>query len=265
MHRLYEGDHAFILQNDDRRVIFVYPYETHYTLIGTTEVPHESAPDESAVSAAEVAYLCAAANRYFARTLTPADVIWRYSGVRPLVDDGSKNMSHITRDYTLHLDGNRNDAPLLSIFGGKITTYRKLAEHALEKLTPWFEQASAPWTANTPLPGGALNGHSFCEFVAQLTQHYSALPSLLVEALAARHGGLTDAVLGGAKTIAELGQHFGHTLYAREVDYLITHEWARTADDVLWRRTKCGLHLNIQQKQALEEYVTIRAGSAVRK
>ena len=259
--RLYEGEHAFILQNDDRRVVFVYPYEQRYTIIGTTDVEHTGEPGECAASSEEIDYLCRAANRYFARTTAASDVVWSYCGIRPLFDDGAKNVSKITRDYTLRVDGDAQNAPALSVFGGKITTYRKLAEHALEKIADWFPDMKAPWTAQAYLPGGALAGVSFETYVTQLQAEWRELTPALIRALAFRHGDAARAVLNGAKTTAELGQHFGHTLYAREVDYFMVHEWATTADDILWRRTKCGLHINTQQKQALVEYVTIKGTS----
>ena len=261
--RLYVGNHAFILQNDDRRVVFVYPYEGH-TLIGTTDVEHTGDPGECAPSDAEIDYLCRAANRYFMRAVTPADVLWRYSGIRPLFDDGAKNVSKITRDYTLRVDGDAHTAPALSVFGGKITTYRRLAEQALEKLAPWFPQMKPPWTENATLPGGALNGLSPTAYARRLHENRPAMPLPHLEALVRRHGDNAPMVLGNITTLAECGLHFGHDLYANEVDYLIDREWALTADDILWRRTKCGLHVNSLQKQMLVNYVTNRAATAVR-
>jgi glycerol-3-phosphate dehydrogenase len=262
--RLYDGDHAFILQNDDRRVVFVYPYEARYTLIGTTDVEHTGAPGECAASVQEIDYLCRAANRYFARETTAADVAWSYCGIRPLFDDGAKNVSKITRDYTLRVDGDDNIAPVLSVFGGKITTYRKLAEHALEKLAHWFPQMKEPWTENAMLPGGELGGRTPETFTGQLQSDYPAIPCDLLRALSRRHGSATRAVLGDAETTADLGQCFGGDLYAREVEYFVAHEWAHNAEDVLWRRTKVGLHANAQQKQALASYMTSRTAPAVR-
>ncbi len=262
--RLYDGEHAFILQNDDRRVVFVYPYEERYTIIGTTDVEHTGEPGECVVSAEEVEYLYRAANRYFARALTAADVVWRYCGVRPLFDDGAKNVSKITRDYTLRIDGDSHTAPSLSVFGGKITTYRKLAEHALEKLANWFPEMKAPWTAQARLPGGTLTGLSLAEYARKTQAKYSGISGQLIHALVCRHGDATPAVLGQAQSLADLGQHFGYTLYSNEVDYFIAHEWAHTADDVLWRRTKCGLHLNAQQKQSLGHYFSAHAAVPVR-
>jgi glycerol-3-phosphate dehydrogenase len=253
--RLYHGEHAFILQNDDRRVIFVYPYEARYTLIGTTDVAHTGEPGACVASPEEIDYLCRAANRYFSRAITPGDVVWHYCGIRPLFDDGAKNASHITRDYTLRVDGDAQAAPVLSVYGGKLTTYRRLAEHALQQLAPWFPALKPAWTANAALPGGALNGNTLAQYFEQLTAARPGIAPALLHALVLRHGAATPAVLGDAKTTAELGYHFGHTLYAREVNYFVKHEWACSADDVLWRRSKCGLHLTSEQKQVLIDYL----------
>jgi glycerol-3-phosphate dehydrogenase len=262
--RLYQGEHAFILQNDDRRVVFVYPYEKRYTLIGTTDVEHTGEPGACAASTEEIDYLCHAANRYFARATTAADVVWSYCGIRPLFDDGANNVSTITRDYTLRVDGDADTAPVLSVFGGKITTYRKLAEHALEKLADWFPQLTAPWTQLAMLPGGDLGGLTPAAFLNQLHGDYPALPRELLQSLAQRHGSAARAVLGDAKSTADLGEYFGGHLYAREVDYFVAHEWAANADDILWRRTKTGLHGNAAQKQALARYLANPRMDAVR-
>ena len=262
--RLYEGEHAFILQNDDRRVVFVYPYEGRYTIIGTTDVEHTGDPEACMASAEEIDYLCRATNRYFSRATTAADVVWSYCGIRPLFDDGAKNVSKITRDYTLRVDGDADTAPVLSVFGGKITTYRRLAEHALEKLADWFPRMKAPWTEQALLPGGELGVATLEAFMQMLQRDYPALPGTLLQTLARRHGAAARDVLTDAKNIADLGEDFGGTLYAREVDYFVRHEWARTADDILWRRTKAGLHINATQKQALAFYMTNRYTVAMR-
>jgi glycerol-3-phosphate dehydrogenase len=262
--RLYDGEHAFILQNDDRRVVFVYPYEGRYTIIGTTDVEYAGAPGACTASADEIDYLCRAANRYFARTISANDVTWSYCGIRPLFDDGAQNASKITRDYTLRVDGDGSDAPVLSVFGGKITTYRRLAEHALEKLAAWFPQMKEPWTERALLPGGDLGEVTPAAYAAQLHIGYAALPVDVLHALVCRHGDATRRVLGNAKTITDLGDNFGSSLYAREVDYFMQHEWACDADDVLWRRTKTGLHCNASRKQALAAYMAQRAKPAVR-
>lgn len=256
--RLYAGDHAFILQNDDRRVVFVYPYEDRYALIGTTDVAFDGVPGACRASDAEIAYLCRAANRYFSCEIGPRDVVWSYCGIRPLFDDGSADPSVVTRDYVLQVDGYAHEAPLLSVFGGKITTYRRLAEHALEKLQPWFPGMRASWTGNAPLPGGEIGGGDIEAYCTELSKLHPALPQSLLAALARRHGSLAPAVLDGASSITDLGEHFGAQLYAREVDYLVANEWANTAEDVLWRRTKTGLHLATGQQEALARYLARR-------
>ena len=252
--QVYEGEHAFILQNDDRRVVFMIPYEGKFTLIGTTDIALGSEPSTPDASAEEIAYLCRAANRYLARQITPADVAWSYAGIRPLYDDGTADPSAVTRDYTLRLDDDAGSAPVLSVFGGKITTYRKLAEHALDKLVPWFPDAKAAWTSGTPLPGGDIDG-DLDALNARLAVEYPELPAPLLHTLARRHGTWAYRVLGDARKTADLGAHFGASLYAREVDYMLAHEWALSAEDILYRRTKTGLHLLPQQRDALAAYI----------
>ncbi len=257
--RLYEGPHAFILQNDDRRVVFAYPYEHHYTLIGTTDVELQGDPGPCHAGTEEIRYLCRAVNRYFLRQIKEDEVVWSYCGVRPLFDDGSADPSAVTRDYVLHVDGDTGAAPVLSVFGGKITTYRRLAEHALGKLAPWFPWMKGDWTAAVPLPGGDLASLSLEQFAAvRLERNFPWLPQDVRWALAQRHGANAYQVLGDAATMAGLGEHFGAGLYAREIDYLMAREWARTAQDVLWRRTKAGLHLSPEQRQAVERYMEQR-------
>jgi glycerol-3-phosphate dehydrogenase len=256
--RLYEGDHAFILQNDDRRVVFLIPYEARYTLLGTTDVPHDGDPSRPEASAAEIDYLCRAAGRYLRRGPTPAEVLWHFAGVRPLYDDGSANPSELTRDYVLRLDSDQGAAPALSVFGGKITTYRRLAEQVVQQLSPWFPGLGSAWTADAPLPGATLPRGDGERFARRLEERFPRLPSALLQALARRHGALAYDVLGNAATIADLGQHFGADLYAREIDYLVEHEWAVSAEDVLWRRTKAGLHLDPAQRDAVACYLAQR-------
>ncbi len=260
--RQYEGDHALILQNDDRRVVFMIPYEDRLTLIGTTDIALTGNPAEPAASEAEIIYLCKAANQYLARAIAPHDVVWSYAGVRPLYDDGTSNPSAITRDYTLRLDSDSGNGPVLSVYGGKITTYRKLAELALDRLRPWFRTMRAAWTAGTALPGGDLAGgfESFTE--NELKNSYPWLPATLRRALARRHGVSVHAILKGAQSITDMGRCFGAELFAREVDYLIEREWARTADDILYRRTKTGLQLSAPQCEVLAYYVGARAATS---
>jgi glycerol-3-phosphate dehydrogenase len=239
--RLYAGEHAYILQNPDRRVVFLLPFARDFTAIGTTEVPTGDPDERPACSRAETEYLCAAASRYTRRPVTPADVVATWSGVRPLFDDGRGNVSSVTRDYVLHVD----DAgpPLVSVFGGKITTYRKLAEAVLERLVPWFGERRA-WTATEPLPGGDFGGASFAELAAAYRSRYPNLSAAWLESLLRRHGTHSAEILGDARTEADLGRHFGGGLYEREVRYLVDREWAQAPEDVLWRRTKCGLRLS---------------------
>ena len=257
MPRLYAGEHAFILQNDDGRIILVIPYRGEYSLIGTTDIPHVGPPEAAGISAEEISYLCTAVNRYFSRCVRSGDVLWSYSGVRPLYDDGSANPSEVTRDYKLLVDDD-GGLPLLSIYGGKITTYRCLAEQALQKLAAWFPGMRPGWTAQRPLPGGDIGGDPI-QYARDLAIHYPELPTNLLSTLVSRHGSMAGSVLGDVRSEADLGPYFGETLYAREVDYFIAREWAQTADDILWRRTKAGLSLDDNAHQALARYMATRA------
>ncbi|MBK8742821.1 MAG: glycerol-3-phosphate dehydrogenase [Betaproteobacteria bacterium] len=256
--RLFPGAHAFILQNDDKRIVFMIPYEGEFTLIGTTDIEVRDLPGAAAITPDEITYLCRAANRYLARPIAPADVVWSYSGVRPLYDDGQSDPSAITRDYTLVLDVAYPQSPLLSVFGGKITTYRRLAESVLDKLRPSFPHMTGSWTGARALPGGDMPGADFEAFALALAQRYPELPASYPRALARRHGTRAGQILGSAAAPADLGTHFGDTLYAAEIDYLVASEWAVTADDILWRRTKCGLHLNQNERDAVAAYLATR-------
>jgi glycerol-3-phosphate dehydrogenase len=247
--QLYKGEHAFILQNDDRRVVFMIPFEEHFTLIGTTDIDYEGDAAAPVASEEEIAYLCRAAGRYLARPPQPAEVVWSYAGVRPLYDDGSEDPSAITRDYTLRVDDDEGAAPSLSVFGGKITTYRKLAEHALEKLAPYFPGLRPAWTARAPLPGSDFSDREAAK--NEFFKRYPQLPPPLLQAVFRRHGTLAPEVLGDGR----LGEDYGAGLTERELSYLTQHEWARTADAVLWRRTKCGLHMTEAQRQRVAKVV----------
>jgi len=256
--QLYAGDHAFILQNDDRRVVFMIPYGDHHTLVGTTDVPVDGEPGAAHASDAEVDYLCRAASRYLARPVDPAAVVWRYAGVRPLYDDGTADPSAVTRDYTLRVDADAGAAPVLSVYGGKITTYRRLAEHALRDLAPFFPGMKGEWTAAEPLAGGDFGGVDREEARDNFFARYHLLPQAQLRGVFRRHGMLAYEVLGNAREIGDLGEHFGAGLYAREVDYFVEREWARDWEDVLWRRTKAGLHLTLGQRAALAAYLAKR-------
>lgn len=255
--RRFEGQQAYILQHTDRRVIFMLPYEQDYTLIGTTDTPLDDPHAKPYMTDAEVEYLCDAVNHYLEKPVTPADVVWRYSGVRPLMDDGTDNAAAVTRDYELKVDDLNGKAPLLTVLGGKLTTYRKLSEHALDKLLPYVPHASkTSWTYTEVLGGGDIpNGwNGFDAWLATLLTAYPDLDPVWLTRLARRHGTNVKQVLGGAVVMMHLGQHFGGGLYEREANYLREHEWAWQAEDVLWRRTKCGLHMTDVERQQFVQW-----------
>ncbi len=259
--RLHVGSHAFMLQNPDRRIVFVIPYEGRFSLIGTTEVAVPSPDSPETISPEEVDYLCASVNRYFERQLTTDDVVWTYSGIRPLFEDAAKNATAVTRDYVLDLDAAHGHAPLLSIFGGKITTYRKLAEQVLQKLAPFLPAAGKPWTGDVPLPGGDFGGARLETFIAELEVRFPFLTHAFAERLARAYGTRAQEILRGAYTPDDLGTRFGADLYQAEVDYLIEHEWARTGDDVLLRRSKMILHLSQDEAERVREYVASKSAA----
>jgi len=262
--RLYEGEHAYILQNHDRRVIFTIPYERDYTLIGTTDIPYEDDPARVHCTPEEIDYLCDAVNEYFEPQIGPEDVVRTYSGVRPLYDDKRANPSAVTRDYVFDVESPEGGAALLSIYGGKITTYRKLAEHALEKLAPFLGDLRPAWTAEAPLPGGDLPNRDFSGFVGTLTADYPFLTDRMAERYARYYGTRAPRFLDGTTSIGDLGEDFGGDLYAREVDYLVDQEWARTADDVLWRRTKLGIRIDADGRERLAAYLSEKLGERAR-
>ncbi len=262
--RLHDGDFAYIFQNADRRVIFAIPYEQRFTLIGTTDIEYRGDPGAVAISAAEIEYLCAAASRYLARPIAPAEVVGSYAGLRPLYDDGSGDPAAITRDYTFELDAPDGRAPLLSIFGGKITTYRRLAEHALDRLKPFLPQSGRPWTATAPLPGGDLPDGDPIRFLAALTAAHPWLPADLARRYVRQYGTLCLKFLDGAAALADLGTEFGAGLHEREALWLVGQEWARTAEDILWRRTKLGLIMPPEGAARLEVWLAERQAGADR-
>ena len=280
--RMFEHDHAYIFQNPDKRIIFAIPYEGDFTLIGTTDVEISGAPDSARIDADEIAYLCEQASRYFAQPVRPADVVWSYSGVRPLLDDESGAASAVTRDYLLEFDdapdagppqgghtpsgGRRaaprgsNTSPLLSVWGGKITTFRKLAEEAADGIVQRLGESRPAWTGPALLPGGDLSGWigpphrpdtDIARFVTELARRQPQLPPAVVARWARCYGSRVDLLLGWADNPASLGAEVAPGLYEVELHYLARHEWARSADDVLWRRTKLGLHLAPAQRDAV--------------
>ncbi len=251
--KLFDHDKCYFFQGEDGRIIFAIPYETDFTLIGTTDQDHDGDPETATCTPEEQAYLCAFASQYFERPVSTDDIVWAYSGVRPLYDDGAKSATAATRDYVLSLDN--SGAPLLNVFGGKITTYRKLAEAALAKLGPTFPNATADWTAEVPLPGGDFPVDGVANLTADLRRAYPFLTDYWSARLIRAYGTEARDVLGNATDAAALGQDFGATLTEAEVRWLMTREYARTAEDILWRRSKLGLRLTQDQTAALEAFM----------
>ena len=245
--RAYHGDQAYIFQNGDGRVIFAIPYEQDFTLIGTTDRPHDSPDRLPQAGEEEIAYLIDAANDYLARDLTRDDVAWTYSGVRPLYDDHEADASEVTRDYVLKLD-ERGGAPILSVLGGKLTTYRVLAEEALDRLGPLLGNSAAPWTANGALPGGDFPVDGFDALAAAFAAEWPWLAPAVAARFARLYGTRARLLMEGAQSAADMGEPFGAGLSAREAHYLIDHEFACTAQDILWRRTKLGLHMSAAER-----------------
>ncbi len=251
--KLYDHDRCYIFQNADGRICFAIPYETNFTLIGTTDEDHQGDPGKPEISQEETDYLLAAVSEYFKRPVTREMVRWAYSGIRPLYDDGASKAQEATRDYVLKLDQRENQAPLLSVFGGKITTHRRLAEHALEKLAAFFPHAKAPWTAKASLPGG-MNYADVAKYISEQQRAYSFLKPQNVLRLFRAYGTDMQDILKGARFATDLGKSFG-PLSEREVEFLRKHEWVQTSDDILWRRSKLGLHMKPEEVQALRDYM----------
>ncbi|MDA3922192.1 MAG: glycerol-3-phosphate dehydrogenase [Salinisphaera sp.] len=250
--KLFDHEYAYIFQQPDGRIVFAIPYEQDFTLIGTTDVEHQGEPGKVEISADEIDYLCEAANRYFDKQTAPSDIVWTYSGVRPLLDDKEANASEITRDYQIQLDNSA--APLLNVFGGKLTTYRRLAEDAVDQIAPTLGNQQGPWTGKGhPLPGGdeARPQHLF----EALKNSHAWLPLGMANRMVFNYGTRVRDILGDAASLDDLGEHFGAGLYQAEVDYLREYEWAGTAEDILWRRSKLGLRVDDAGVQRLSEYL----------
>ncbi|MBU4528314.1 MAG: glycerol-3-phosphate dehydrogenase [Hoeflea sp.] len=256
--KLHDHDRAYIFQNGDGRIIFALPYEEDFTLIGTTDQDYEGDPKDVAITDTEIDYLCAAASEYFAKPVERGEIVWTYSGVRPLYDDGASAAQEATREYVIKPDPGEG-APLLNIFGGKITTYRKLSESMLELIEARLGKKSAPWTHRAALPGGDFPADGFDAEVARLQAQYPFLAPHQARRYVRHYGTRSRILLGNARSLADLGQDFGHDLFGREVDYLMAQEWAVEAADVIWRRTKRGLRLSQDQVTALETYMEQRA------
>ncbi len=263
--RLYAHPDPYILQNDDGRVVFVIPYENSYTLIGTTDVDYDGDPAAVAITDSEIAYLCRAVSRYLRTPLAPDQVAWTYAGVRPLYDDASGDVSKVTRDYVLDLDGAAGEAPLLSVFGGKITTYRKLAEQALAKLQPRLGFTGEAWTAGATLPGGDLPGADLERFLGEVRMARPWLPERLARRWAQAYGTRIALVLDAARSLDDLGEALGDGLYEAEVDYLRRHEWALSEEDILFRRTKLGLHVGERTRTRLAGWLARHPPGAPRR
>ena len=251
--KLYEGGHAYLLQQPDGRVVFVWPYEGKYSLVGTTEEQYDGDPKEAIISNAEIDYLCASVNRSFKKTISGGSIVWSYSGVRPLLDDGEEKTSAVTRDYKLVVED--EGAPLLSVFGGKITTYRKLAEKAVAKIFDVLdvEDKKGRWTHKEPLPGGNVFNGDFDAFLDAQRKKYRWVPTDMLMRLARSYGTNMDQILQHGESLVGLGHHYGDGLYEREVAYMIKQEMARSSEDILWRRSKLGVHVSELTQKNLEE------------
>ncbi|TIS78231.1 MAG: glycerol-3-phosphate dehydrogenase [Mesorhizobium sp.] len=256
--KFWEGRQAYLVQNSDKRVIFINPYQNDLALIGTTDIPYDGRPEDVKADSSEIDYLIKIVNRYFKRELAGDDVIYSFSGVRPLYDDNADNPSAVTRDYIFELDASAGQAPLLSVFGGKITTFRKLAEHALDRIAAFFPKMGTPWTSKGYLPGGDIANADFEQFLGDLGRGYPWMPASLVMHYGRLYGTRTRVLVGAAKSRTDLGRCFGKDFFEREANYLFEYEWALTAADILERRTKHGLHLSAAERAAFEDWCASR-------
>lgn len=255
--KLFDHSFAYFFQLPDGRIFFAIPYEHDFTLIGTTDVDHKGGLDNVKASAEEIEYLCEGASRFFKQHVSPDDVVWTYSGVRPLLDDGSGRPEAATRGYTLELSDEHEGAPMLSVFGGKLTTYRHLAQDAMDKLASRMPLLDRPgWTDQAPLPGGDFAVGTADAKVAELAARYPFLEADWAERLLHAYGTRAWTILGDAQSLADCGEHFGHGLTQAEVDFLVAQEWAMTAEDILWRRTKLGLRFSPEEAARLSAYLT---------
>ncbi len=253
--RLYEHERSYMFQSADGRIIFAIPYEDEYTLIGTTDQDYEGDPADVKITSGEMDYLCTVASEYFRKPVLAADIVWSYSGVRPLYADGASKAQEATRDYVLKASRDAGGAPMINVIGGKLTTYRRLAEAALQKAAELIGTKGQQWTAVAPLPGGDFPPTGYPQLVASLKRDYPFLDLAFARRLVRLYGTLARKVLGVARSYTDLGRHFGDDLYQAEIEYLMNNEWAATLDDILWRRTKRGLHAASINVVALEEFI----------
>ena len=247
--RLYDGPQAFTLQTSDRRIVFIIPYQDDFTLIGTTDIPFTGDPSKVAASNEEVHYLCDLASEYLKTPVTGSQAVWSYSGVRPLYDDGDVSASTVTRDYVFDLDTADGRAPLLSVYGGKLTTYRRLAEHAMSELRSSLRFDGREWTRGSILPGGDIPKGDFEAFARAQAARYSYVPPKMIRRLCRAYGTRAEQVLGHAQGLQDLGEEFGPGLYEAELQFMRDKEWARSGADALWRRSKLGLRLSGAQQE----------------
>jgi glycerol-3-phosphate dehydrogenase len=252
--KLYAHDRCYIFQNADGRICFSIPYEQNFTLIGTTDEDHQGDPANPQITETEIEYLLSATSEYFKKPVTRTQVRWSYSGIRPLYDDGASKAQEATRDYVLKLEGSSSEAAMLSVFGGKITTFRKLAESVMEKIAPFFPSAGKPWTARASLPGGDFGHDEVEKRITELQRKYSFLKPQNVARIFRAYGTNAEKMFAGARFAKDMGQFFG-PLSEREINYLKTEEWVQEADDILWRRSKLGLHLTADEQAALRAYM----------
>lgn len=251
--KFWSGSNAYLVQNHDKRVIFINPYEGDKALIGTTDIAYEGRAEDVSADENEIEYLISAVNRYFKEKLRREDVLHSFSGVRPLFDDGQGNPSAVTRDYVFDLD-ETNDAPLLNVFGGKITTFRELAEHGMQRLKHIFPKMGGDWTHDAPLPGGEMPNADYESFANSLRDNYPWMPRKLVHHYGRLYGARAKEIVANATDMAGLGRHFGGNFYEAEVRYLVAKEWAKTAEDILYRRTKHYLHISEAERAAFIEW-----------
>lgn len=259
--KLFSHDNAYIFQNPDRRIVFAIPYEHDFTMIGTTDEDFNGDLDSVTASTQEITYLCETANRFFAQHITSDDIIWSFSGVRPLLEDGSGHAEKVTRDYRLDYQKTKDGAVALSILGGKITTYRKLAEQAVNQLSSIFNNTNKAWTSTAPLPGGNLPGENIDEFIELTAHEFPWLPHDLLCRYATSYGTRMSILLNGVSCFSDLGAELTPGLFEIEIRYLIKHEWAHTVEDILWRRTKLGILANTKNTNNLQDWLKSNAAS----
>ena len=256
---LFDHDFSYFFQLPDGRIFFAIPYEDDFTLIGTTDADHTGTLDQVAASEEEIAYICEGANRFFARSIAPSDVVWSYAGVRPLLDNGADKPEAATRGYSLELSAEQDGAPLLNVFGGKLTVYRHLAEDAVNQLAERLSLSNPkPWTGTKPLPGGEFGAGKIDRIIGELGARYPFLDTFTCRRMARAYGTDAFTILGEAARLQDCGIDFGHGLTQREVDHLVSREWAHTVEDIIWRRTKLGLRLTDNGREKLQNYLEER-------